>query len=173
MATKSKAKAKAPKVGNYRGGSKTSVTGRGGFNGKTTSGGNLGRAAMTNSAAQGAAAQFGRGAADAASFGLGGGMSGGGNFGGSPGIIGDNTSGAGVDTSASGLIESLLNPGGQPINVPGGYQGQGQGIPGGAYDGQDFPGVSYQAPPQDTGEDVHVRIPFPYLTANATCMPTM
>lgn len=141
MATKSKAK--APKVGNYRGGTKTSVGGRGGFLGKTSSGGNLGRAAMTNAGAISAARGFGRGGGEAASaFGAGGGASGvaGGSSGGSTAYGGatglGNASGAGLDYSASGLIESIVNPGGGYIPTPAGGWTSGGGTPGAGTGGE-------------------------------------
>lgn len=109
---------KTPKVGSYRGGTKTSVGGRGGFLGKTTSGGNLGRAAMTNSGAVSAARNFGRSGGDASAFGIGGGVGvGAGGGGGAIGVPGgDNTSGAGVDWSSGGLTETTTNPGGTAYN---------------------------------------------------------
>lgn len=118
MATPKKTKTKAVKVGSYRGGTKTSVGGRGGFLGKTTSGGNLGRAAMTNAGSAAAAKAYGRtSGADAVAFGIGGSAGGAkGNAGGVAGIVSDNTSGAGVDYSSDGLIESVLNPGGRPYS---------------------------------------------------------
>jgi hypothetical protein len=155
-ASKSK---KSPKVGNYRGGTKRAVGGRGGFLGKTTSGGNLGRAAMANTAAISAAKGYGKGGGEAAAaFGAGGGASGvaGGSSGGGTAYGGatglGNASGAGLDYSPSGIIESISNPGGGYIPTPAG--GWVSGVPGpGGGTPYELPGdvgpggqVTYQPP---------------------------